>query len=90
MPQHLHDENCRKMFALLSEYLDLELPSDACQEMDRHIAGCEPCAAFTESLRKTIDLCREYRPQELPDPIAHDTRRKLLEAYQKMLASGRS
>ena len=87
MASHQHDENCKRMFALLSEYLDLELPAEACQEMDAHIAGCGPCAAFTDSLRKTIELCREYQANELPDPIARDAREKLLAAYQKMLAS---
>jgi len=90
MASHQHDENCKKMFALLSEYLDLELPAGTCKEMETHIAGCGPCAAFTESLRKTIELCRSYRPQELPDPIARDARQKLLEAYQKVLAGRRS
>lgn len=85
-----HDENCKKMFALLSEYLDMELPAEACEEMDAHIAGCEPCAAFTESLRKTIELCHEYQPKELPGPMACDARRKLLEAYENMLAAWRS
>ena len=89
MASHQHDENCKKMFALLSEYLDLELPAETCREMDAHISGCGPCDAFAESLRKTIELCRGYRPQELPDPIARDTRQKLREAYQKMLASRR-
>ena len=90
MTSHQHDESCRKIFAQLSEYLDMELPADACQEMDTHMAGCEPCAAFTQSLRKTIELCREYQPKELPGPMARDARRKLLEAYQKMLAGRRS
>jgi anti-sigma factor RsiW len=90
MASHQHDENCKKMFALLSEYLDLELPAEACKVMDAHIMGCEPCAAFTESLRKTIELCREYQPKELPDPIARDARQKLFEAYQKMLAGRRA
>ena len=85
MSGHTHNEGCREMFARLSEYLDVELPPDACREMEAHIAGCGPCAAFTESLRKTIELCRKYQPRELPGPIARDTRQKLREAYQKML-----
>lgn len=90
MPMHQHDENCRKMFAQLSEYLDMELPADACQEIEAHMSGCEPCAAFTESLRKTIELCRECQPKDLPGPTARDARRKLLEACQKMLDGRRS
>ena len=89
MASHQHGENCRKMFTLLSEYLDMELPAGTCQEMQEHIAACEPCAAFTESLRKTIELCRGYQPQEVPRPIARDARQRLLEVYQKMLAERR-
>jgi anti-sigma factor RsiW len=82
---HQHDENCRKMFALLSEFLDLELPPDTCREMEAHMGGCTPCAEFTRSLRKTIELCHAYQPQEVPGPLAEDARRKLLAAYQKMV-----
>lgn len=89
MASHQRDENCKRMFALLSDYLDMELPTEACKEMDAHIAGCEPCAAFRESLRKTIELCHRYQPQEVPRPIARDARQRLLEAYQKMLAERR-
>ena len=89
MPAHQHDENCKKMFALLSEYLDLELPPDTCREIDAHMAGCSPCAEFTESLRKTIELCREYAPQEIPGPLAQDARQKLVSAYQQMLEQRR-
>jgi RNA polymerase sigma-70 factor (ECF subfamily) len=81
-------EKCREVFSLLSEYLNLELPPDACQEIEAHIAGCPPCVEFAESLRRTVDLCRHYEPSEVPEPLGQDAREKLLEAYQRML-SGR-
>ncbi len=81
-----HDENCRGVFALLSDYLDLELPPDACAEVEAHLADCPPCIEFAESLRKTVELCRNYQPDELPAPLGEQARGELLEAYQKMLA----
>lgn len=78
-------EKCREVFSLLSEYLNLELPPDACQEMEAHIAGCPPCIEFAESLRKTVELCRRYEPSEVPEPLGKDAREKLLEAYHRML-----
>ncbi len=83
-------EKCRQVFALLSEYLDLELPPDACRDIETHLAGCPPCIEFAESLRKTVALCRHYRPAELPDPIGKQAREQLLEAYGKMLAGRKS
>jgi len=87
MQPHQHNERCQEVFALLSDYLNLELPPDACQEIEAHIAGCEPCIEFTESLRKTVALCRQYRPAELPAPLGDEAKTRLQEAYQKMLAA---
>jgi anti-sigma factor RsiW len=84
---HQHSEQCREIFALLSDYLNVELPPEACREIETHLAGCPPCVEFVESLRKTIDLCRRYRPSELPLPLGQSAREELLAAYQKMLAA---
>jgi len=84
---HQHSGQCQEIFALLSDYLDLELPAEACQEIETHLAGCAPCVEFVESLRKTIELCRRYRPSELPAPLGQSAREELVAAYQKMLAA---
>jgi hypothetical protein len=87
MESHEHTEKCREVFSLLSEYLNLELPPEACQEIETHLAGCTPCIEFAESLRKTVELCRRYRPTELPEPLGAKAREQLLDAYGKMLSS---
>lgn len=89
MEPHSHDERCRRVFALLSEYLDVELPPEACQEIEAHIAGCPPCVEFADSLRKTVSLCRRYEPSEPPAPLKEEARTQLLDAYNKMLAARR-
>jgi RNA polymerase sigma-70 factor (ECF subfamily) len=86
MESHARTEKCKEVFSLLSEYLNLELPSDACQEIETHLAGCPPCIEFAESLRKTVELCRGYRSTELPAPMVKNAREQLLDAYVKMLA----
>jgi hypothetical protein len=83
-------EKCKKVFSLLSEYLNLELPPEVCQEIETHIAGCPPCIEFAESLRKTVELCRRYRPTELPEPLGKNARDQLLDAYQRMLGARKS
>jgi RNA polymerase sigma-70 factor (ECF subfamily) len=87
MPHGPQTEECKEIFATLSEYLDMELPPDACREMEAHLAGCPPCIEFAESLRKTIELCHEYRPSEMPVPISQAARERLQEAWQRMLAA---
>jgi anti-sigma factor RsiW len=81
-----HDEHCKEVLALLSDYLNLELPADACAEVAAHLADCAPCVEFAESLRKTVEMCHCYQPAELPTPLGEQARNELLAAYQKMLA----
>jgi hypothetical protein len=90
MQSHQPTEQCREVFALLSDYLNLELPPDACKAIETHLAGCPPCIEFTESLRKTIEICRQFQPAEMPAPLAKQAREELLGAYRKMLAGGRA
>jgi hypothetical protein len=87
MESHERSEKCREVFSLLSEYLNLELPPEACQAIETHLAGCPPCIEFAESLRQTVELCRRYRPTELPEPLGTKAREQLLDAYGKMLSS---
>ncbi len=79
-----HPENCKEVFALLSEYLDVELPLEACQEIEQHLTGCAPCVEFVESLRRTVALCRGYRPKVMPAPLTAQAREGLEKAWQKM------
>jgi anti-sigma factor RsiW len=75
---------------MLSEYLDFELPPEACAEIERHLAGCAPCIDFVESLRRTIALCRQYQPGEMPRPLTESARSGLEQAWRRMLeARGR-
>ncbi|MGB6947225.1 MAG: zf-HC2 domain-containing protein [Bryobacteraceae bacterium] len=87
MASHVHSEKCKEVFALLSDYLNLELPPEACAEIEGHLGGCAPCIEFAESLRKTVELCRRYRPAELPEPLGTEARDRLMQAYRKMLAA---
>ena len=80
-------DRCKEIFALLSDYLNLELPPGACREIETHMSGCAPCIEFVESLRKTVELCRRYKPSELPAPLGEAAKAQLQEAYGKMLAS---
>ena len=78
---------CKDVFAALSEYLDLELPPDACEKIEQHLATCSPCIDFVDSLRKTVEMCRRFQPSQLPEPIGKQAREQLMAAYRKTLAN---
>jgi RNA polymerase sigma-70 factor (ECF subfamily) len=77
---------CKEMFAELSNYLDDELDDSLCEELERHMDGCEPCKAFLLSLERSIQQCRTA-PNESPDPrVAAKLRRELMAEYQGLMS----
>jgi len=77
---------CKEMFAELSNYLDDELDDSLCEELEKHMDGCEPCKAFLSSLEKSIQQCRTA-PNESPDPrVAAKLRRELMAEYQGLMS----
>ena len=61
--------DCREIFARLSEYLDRELDPALSGCIDEHMRGCSPCEAFLASLRATVDLLGDADPVELPESV---------------------
>jgi RNA polymerase sigma-70 factor (ECF subfamily) len=51
-------DDCRDLFANLSEYLDGRVETVACEQMRGHIEACPSCVAFLRDLRAAIDRCR--------------------------------
>lgn len=78
---------CRELFALLSEYLDAELPPEACEHIRGHIQGCAACVEFLESLKRSIELVRRFDSGERPSPLPPSAREELKAAYRRVLAS---
>lgn len=77
---------CQEIFAALSQYLDRELPDASCEELDRHIAGCDPCVEFVDSLRQSIALCKDFVPERAPEPLSEEVRERMRSAYAAMLS----
>jgi RNA polymerase sigma-70 factor (ECF subfamily) len=76
---------CKAMFAELSNYLDERLDDSLCEELERHLGGCEPCRAFLSSLEATIERCRTARSECLSNKTAVRLRKQLLRNYEHAL-----
>jgi anti-sigma factor RsiW len=76
-------QDCKELFALLSEYLDEELPPGTCEQIRLHIAGCPPCVEFVNSLRRSVDLLHKLREGEAPGPLPEAARDELRQAFQR-------
>jgi anti-sigma factor RsiW len=60
---------CRDLCSQLSDYLDGELASRACAEIERHLATCEACRIVVDTLNKTNQLYQKLPPSEAPADV---------------------
>jgi predicted anti-sigma-YlaC factor YlaD len=71
------DQVCREIKDKLSAYLDGELESTLCAEIEQHLQGCDNCRVVVDTLNKTITLYRNYGQASVP-PDAHDRLTRVL------------
>jgi anti-sigma factor (TIGR02949 family) len=60
---------CEEMLRQLADYADGALPESLCDELRRHMAGCEPCQGLQDDLAALERLCRCCAPVRLPDDV---------------------
>jgi hypothetical protein len=79
---------CREIFRALSQYLDNELDETLCQNLEYHIHSCKPCEAFLNTLRKTLEICRQHEPDSKSEiTISPEVKEQLRETYEKLAQS---
>jgi len=65
-----HDhKKCISIFKRLSEYIDGELDEKTYKEMRIHIKECIKCEVCLETLRRTVDLCRNMKIRGVPERL---------------------
>jgi anti-sigma factor RsiW len=64
-PHHTH-QNCVKLFERLSEYIDRELDTPTCKDIEAHIRDCKPCQVCLKTLQQTVDICRNLERRHVP------------------------
>jgi anti-sigma factor RsiW len=66
----MEHQSCRHLLGSLSDYVDGELESELCAEIDRHLQGCERCRIVIDTLRKTVYLYHEGNSEvEVPSDV---------------------
>jgi RNA polymerase sigma-70 factor, ECF subfamily len=85
---HLGEEfrpaRCKAMFAELSDYLDEQLDDSLCEELERHMSGCNPCQAFVVTLEATIEQCRRSTADCSLPKNTSKLRKELTQNYQRV------
>lgn len=57
---------CDELLAMLNEYVDGTLAPGVCEDLQRHLVGCNPCQVVVDNIRQTITLYKAGQPYELP------------------------
>ena len=83
---HHQDPRCKELFALLSEYVDGELPASTCGEIEAHFADCPPCLQFLDNFKQSISLTKSFETTEKIDPPDPELRAHLESAWQEAVA----
>lgn len=70
MREKNHDhKRCILIFKRLSEYMDGELDEITYEEMRNHIKECIKCEVCLETLKRTVDICRNMKIQRVPQRL---------------------
>ena len=67
---------CREAIDVLADYVDGTMP-DLAAELERHLAGCDPCRAYLATYRTTRALVSAAAAVEMPDEMKTRLRRFL-------------
>ena len=83
--------NCKELAYMLADYFDGSIDPRLREELDSHIAMCEPCMKFAKTYRKTCDKTRELRqdieyriPKEVRDRLENFVRAAALKYPEKV------
>jgi len=68
---------CREAIDVLADYVDGTMPADLAAELERHLAGCDPCRAYLATYRATRALVSAAAAVEMPDEMKTRLRRFL-------------
>jgi len=56
---------CHEILERISDYIDGDAEPEVCEEIRRHLEGCDDCDNFIDSVEKTVEL---FRRDSVPMP----------------------
>lgn len=75
--------HCRDMLGKMSDYLDGELDPELCAELEKHISGCTNCRLMVNTMKMTVQLCKDGACEDLPEEFQDKFQAKLADRWKK-------
>jgi hypothetical protein len=57
------DDTPKKRILTICTELGEDMNSDSCKALQEYVKTCPNCAAFVDSVKKTITLYKDYKPE---------------------------
>ena len=74
---------CKDMISGLSDYIDGELDPELCKKLEQHLASCENCRLVVDTMRRTVQLCRDGTCEDLPAELNEKLNEAILKKWKK-------
>lgn len=71
---------CKRLFALLSDYVDQQIDPSLCADVEGHLGDCSPCKAYLASLEETVRRCQRHCTEELKAKVRSQVRNLIRES----------
>jgi anti-sigma factor (TIGR02949 family) len=67
-------KDCHQLLGSLSDFLDGDLESNLCAQIERHLAECPDCKIVVDTMQKTVSL---YHTDSEQDKVPEGVRQRL-------------
>jgi predicted anti-sigma-YlaC factor YlaD len=74
---------CEDLIGELSDYLDGELEPELCKKLEKHLSGCGNCRLMVDTMKKTVQLCRDGSCEDLPEDLQQKLNQALAKKWKK-------
>jgi RNA polymerase sigma-70 factor (ECF subfamily) len=65
------------VLGLFSQRLEGEIRGSVCKELEDHMRQCPRCSARCDSLRASLNLCKQAGDETVPPPVEYSVRTAL-------------
>ena len=73
---------CNELIEQLSEFLDPDARAQLCREIEQHLAHCQNCKLYVDSVKKTIVIAQSSAAPVIPIAVSDQLQAALSRAYQ--------
>ena len=82
--------NCEELLAMLNDYVDGDIDPGVCDDLKRHLDGCNPCQVVVDNIRQTITLYKAGEVYPMPDEFRACLHQTLKQKWREKFSDTRS